>query len=117
MIASAGARARRLVDGAEVLFGAQHESLGLVHEPERPGRWMPQERRFNEFDPCTSLEGTGEFAGAQVLANFWLQTLRPTTAEPILLAGERVAATRQRFGRGQAAAARQLSRPQRAGTS
>ena len=92
----------QLVDGAEALFGAQHESLGLVHEPERPGRWMPQERRFNEFDPCTSLEGTGEFAGAQVLANFWLQTLRPTTAEPILLAGERVVATRQRYGRGQA---------------
>ncbi len=92
----------QMVKGAEALFGAEHESLSLVHEAERPGRWMPPERRFNEIEPCTRLEGTGEFAGAQVLANFWLQTLRPTTAEPILLAGERVAATRHCYGRGQA---------------
>lgn len=92
----------QMVDGAEVLFGAAHAALTLVHEPTRPGRWMPAERRFGEFEPCTMLQGAGEFQGAEVLANFWLQTLRPLTAEPVLLAGERVAATRQRHGEGQA---------------
>lgn len=92
----------QMVDGAEALFGAAHESLALVHEPTRPGRWMPYERRFGEFDPVTVLHGAGEFYGARVLANFWLQTLRPNTATPLLRAGERVAATRQRHGDGQA---------------
>ncbi len=92
----------QMVDGAEALFGAVHAGLTLVHEPERPGRWMPPERRFGEFQPCTMLQGAGKFKGSDVLASFWLQTLRPSTAEPILLAGERVAATRQRHGEGQA---------------
>ena len=92
----------QMVDGAETLFGAAHAGLTLVHEPKRPGRWMPPERRFGEFEPCTMLQGAGKFQGSKVLANFWLQTLRPLTAEPLLLAGERVAATRQRHGEGQA---------------
>ncbi|MDD9956536.1 MAG: beta-galactosidase [Anaerolineaceae bacterium] len=92
----------QLVDGAESLFGASHESVTLVHEPTRPGRWMPQERRYGEFEAATLLQGVGDFSGHQVLANFWLQTLRPEKAEAILLAGKQVAATRNSFGQGQA---------------
>ena len=92
----------QMVDGAEELFGARHGGLALVQEPERPGRWMPAERRFCEFEACTTLQGVGDFEGSQALASFWLQTLRPVTATSILLADDRVAATRQGFGAGEA---------------
>ncbi len=91
----------QLADGAETLFGASHEGLTLVHEPAQPGRWMPQERRYGEFEAATVLQGVKDFSGARVLANFWLQTLRPERAESILRAGEKVAGTRNAFGAGQ----------------
>ena len=63
---------------------------------------MPQERRFGEFAAATLLQGVGDFSEHQVLANFWLQTLRPDKVGAILLAGQEVAATRNVFGQGQA---------------
>ena len=93
----------QLVDGAELLFGAAHESLVMVAEPGERSRWMPEPRQIGEFDPPTTLHGCGDFAGLSLLANFYLQTLRPTTAEAILLAGDRVAGVINRVGEGFAA--------------
>ncbi len=92
----------QLVEGGEACFGARHEDLVMVKTPGNRRRWMPHERRFGEFDPPTCLAGSGAYAGLQVLANFYLQTLSPTTAEPILYHGERVAAAINRLGAGYA---------------
>ena len=90
----------QLVDGGEEFFGATHEDLVLVREPGAQSRWMPEERRFGEFDPPTRLRGSGPFVGLDVLSNGYLQSLEPTSAEPILYAGERVAGVLNKVGSG-----------------
>ena len=90
----------QLVDGGEAFFGARHGDLLMVKEPGPRSRWMPQERRFGEFAPTTRLQGCGDFAGLEVLANFWLQRLLPSTAEPILRDGENAAGVMNRVGAG-----------------
>lgn len=73
----------------------------MVREPGASSRWMPNERRFGEFDPPTILSGAGEFVGLDLRANFYLQTLRATTAEAILTQGDDIAGVMNRFGAGQ----------------
>ena len=91
----------QLVDGGEAFFGARHQGLVMVKEPDGGSRWMPGERRFGEFDPPATLAGCGPFAGLQVRANFYRQSLRPTTGEPILTFGSDVAGVVNRVGAGQ----------------
>ena len=90
----------QLVDGGEELFGARHGELVMVKEPGRQQRWMPEERRFGEFEHQTMLSGSGQFTGMKVRANFYLQTLLPTTAEPILTRDGDIAAVVNRAGAG-----------------
>ena len=73
----------------------------MVQEPGAAQRWMPGERRFGEFDPPTLLEGCGQFAGMQLRANFYRQSLQPTSAKPILTHGADVAGVMNRVGQGQ----------------
>ncbi len=97
----------QLVEGGEDLFGARHEDLVMVAEPaaESAGsnedqRWMPEPRRFGEFDAATKLRGNGEFAAMEVLASFYLQSLQPLAGEVILSTGDRVAGVMNRVGAG-----------------
>ena len=73
----------------------------MVKEPGAGSRWMPEERRFGEFDPHTMLDGCGPFAGMQVPANFYKQSLLPTTGEPILRHGNDASGVLNRVGAGQ----------------
>ena len=107
----------QLVDGGEALFGAKHLELTMVKEPGGAPRWMPQERRFGEFDPPTVLGGVGEFAGLELRANFYLQRLEPTTGEAILKRGDEVVGGDESRGRGQGCSAGNFRRLQRAGLS
>ena len=61
---------------------------------------MPYQRRFGEFDPPTWLSGADAFYGLDVLANGYLQTLLPTTSEPILYNGDHVAGVMNKVGSG-----------------
>jgi len=92
----------QMVDGGEELFGARHESVRIVREPGGVARWTPPERGFGEYAPPTVLTGTGEFAGASLRAGFYLQTLTPTSAVPILRAGDAVAGVANKVGAGRA---------------
>ena len=92
----------QMVAGGEELFGARHGALSMVKEPGGKQRWMPEERRFGEFEAPTTLSGGGQFAGMEVRAHFYLQTLLPTTAEPILRRGDEVAGVVNRAGAGRA---------------
>ncbi len=90
----------QMVDGGEELFGARHADLVMVSEPADERRWMPEPRRFGEFDPATKLTGIGDFANMEVLASFYLQSLEALTAEAILMSGDRVAGVMNRVGAG-----------------
>jgi len=92
----------QMVAGGEELFGARHKDVRIVREPNGETRWTPEERTFGEFAPPTVLEGTGEFAGVELRAAFYLQTFEPRSARPILLAGADVAGTINEFGKGRA---------------
>ncbi|MCY3833529.1 MAG: beta-galactosidase [Chloroflexi bacterium] len=92
----------QLVAGGEELFGARHGALALVKEPGAQQRWMPEERRFGEFEAPTVLSGSGQHSSMEIRANFYLQTLLPTTAEPILTCGGEVAGVVNRIGAGHA---------------
>ncbi len=89
-----------MVDAGEAFFGVKHQDLALVHEPDIPSRWLPKERRFGEFDPCTTLTGVGQFQHFTALANFYLERLQPTSAEPILMNGDDVIASANKIGTG-----------------
>ena len=92
----------QMVAGAEALFGARHADLVMVDEPGDRRRWLPYERHFSEFDPPTMLHGAGDFGGTNAMANFYLQTLLPTTSEVILVADERVCGVLNSVGEGRA---------------
>ena len=90
-----------LVDGGEALFGARHRELAMVKEPGAAPRWMPQERRFGEFDPPMVLGGIGEFAGLDLRASFYCQRLQPTSGEAILKHDNEIVGVTNRVGAGQ----------------
>ena len=90
----------QMVAGAEEVFGARPWELVMVGEPGAAPRWMPDERRFGEFDPPTTLTGCGEFSGMEARAHFYLQSLKPSTGEAILKCGDDVVAVMNRFGAG-----------------
>ena len=90
----------QLVDGSEAFFGARHDELVMVKEPAEKARWMPYERRLGEFDPPTTLDGCGQFEGLDALANFYLQSLRPTTGEEILKNGDAIFGVMNQVGAG-----------------
>lgn len=92
---------KQMVDGGEEVFGARQRELAMVSEPGAERRWMPDERHFGEFDPPKPLTGCGEMAGREAQANFYLQSLKPTTGEAILKNGDDVVGVRNRFGAGQ----------------
>ena len=92
--------ATQMVEGGEAFYGATHDDLVLVKEPGVKPRWMPDERRFGEFDPPTVLSGCGQFAGRTVRANFYLQSLHPTNGDAILKSGDAVVGVLNRVGAG-----------------
>src|SRR5262249_35118253 len=48
------------------------------------------------------LKGTGEFANHRVFPAYYLQTLLPSTARPVLMAGSEVAGSANTYGKGEA---------------
>jgi len=92
----------QMVDGAEELFGARHQSVRIVREPDGATRWTPPERGYGEYAPPTVLEGVGDDGDHGLRASFYLQTLTPTTGQAILRAGEAVAGVRNAVGQGTA---------------
>jgi len=96
------ARADELIEGAEELFGVEHESLQLCHEPVKPPRWTPVERSYGEIRSSTRFEGTGLFKGRSVLANLYVETFKCKTAKPILTCDDKIAGTVNCYGDGRA---------------
>lgn len=93
-------RRAQMAEGARELFGVEHAGVRIVREPAGQERWTPPERGWGEFAPASRLDGAGDLAGTDLAATFYLQTLTPTTAEPILMWGDAVAGVSNTFGKG-----------------
>ncbi len=93
----------QLVESGEAFFGVEHKDLVLVKEPNAGARWMPYERRYGEFDPPTMLAGSGRLADMDIRANFYLQSLQPTTGQAILHREQDVVGALNQVGDGWAA--------------
>ncbi|OGV63819.1 MAG: hypothetical protein A3K19_04935 [Lentisphaerae bacterium RIFOXYB12_FULL_65_16] len=94
----------QMVRGGRDVFGAKHRDVRIVREPDGGRKiWTPDERGWGEFAPPTVLEGANDLAGTRLRASFYLQTLEPTSATPILMAGTEVAGTLNRYKKGWAA--------------
>jgi len=95
-------RPTELAVGAEELFGVEHGSVHLCHEPEYPPRWTPLERSYGEILPTTRFNGTGPLKGHSVLPSLYVETFKAKGSTPILLCGDKVVGAANSFGQGQA---------------
>lgn len=91
-----------LIEGVEELFGVEHDSLQLCHEPIKPPKWTPRERSYGEIRPPTRFDGCGVFKGHSLLASLYVETFRCNTAKPILLCDGKVAGAVNEYGKGKA---------------
>jgi beta-galactosidase GanA len=97
-IAFEGAMAPGIAD----LFGAQHEGAFLIREPGKGAKWTNWQLSLRDTREYRDLRATGDFSDHSLFPAFYLQTLSPTTAQPLLRYGTEVAGTVNRLGKGQA---------------
>jgi hypothetical protein len=86
-------------DALAELFGIEHRQL-ISLSGRKP---HPSQNTVTPSDagPLT-LTGAGEFAGARLKPAFYLQYLEARSAKPILMYGDQVVGTANRFGSGRA---------------
>ena len=94
--------AGQMMPGLRQLFGAAHKNLVIVREPNDGAVWTGEEIAYGDTAPYRDLAGTGAFRSLQVMPAYYLHTVTPTTAVPILLNGEEVAGCVNKYGNGQA---------------
>jgi len=91
-----------MAPGISELFGAKHEGLALIREPDHGAKWTitdfgPQDQR--EFK---ELKGVERFSQLTVFPAFYLQTLSLTTGKPVLTYDQEIAGSVQELGNGKA---------------
>lgn len=94
------ARLRFMSPAAERLLGVRHESIRQVAEFEGRTRWTPKERRYGDLVPPTRLSGVGPLLGLQLKAALYIQTYDVSSANPVLLWGDRVVGVKNQLGEG-----------------
>jgi len=95
-------RPGELPEDAEEIFGVEHRSVQLCHEPRQPPRWTPVERSYGEIRGATRFQGTGSFAGHSVLPSLYIETYTAKGSSPILLCEDEVVGVVNGIGRGRA---------------
>jgi hypothetical protein len=89
-------------DGLRELFGAAHQDVFLIREPEHGAKWTNWQLSLRDERDFNTLSGSGEMAQLSVFPAFYLQLLKATTAQPLLMYGQEVAACVNQFGQGKA---------------
>ncbi len=84
------------------LFGATHRDLVIVREPHDGSIWTGREASYGDTVRYRDLQGVGEFRDHSVVPAYFLQTVNPTTAAPVLQDGDQVAGCVNSFGKGRA---------------
>lgn len=88
--------------GVPELFGSKHRQVVLIGEPNGGAKWTGTPRSYGDFVEYRDLVGSGDFKRFLISPAYYLQTLEPTTATPIFLWGDEVAACENRMGQGRA---------------
>jgi len=96
------ARPGELASSAEELFGVEHRSVQLCHEPRQPPRWTPRELSYGQILAATRFKGIGPFEGHSILPSLIVETFRVKGSTPILLCGDQVTGVVNCFGKGKA---------------
>ena len=91
-----------MVPGVAGLFGATHAGVFMIREPNKGVKWTSPEVAPRDHRDFRELAGTGDFAAHSVFPAYYLQTLKPTAAKPILKYGEEVAGCVNAYGSGRA---------------
>ena len=88
--------------GIEDLFGAAHKRLLVIGEPNDGAKWTASGRTYGDIVEYRELAGVGDFAKHSVFPAFYLQTLLPSTARPVLMFGDEVVGCVNSYGQGRA---------------
>ena len=96
------ARPGELAPSAEELFGVEHRSVQLCHEPRQPPRWTPLELSYGQIRPAVRFRGVGSFTGHSVLPSLCIETFTVKDSTPILLCKDQITGVVNDFGRGKA---------------
>jgi beta-galactosidase len=91
-----------MAPGVAQLFGASSEGVFLIREPGKGAKWTNWSFGLRDSREYRALTGAGDFAHNSVFPAFYLQTLKLTTAQPLLMYGDEVAGSVNSFGQGKA---------------
>jgi beta-galactosidase len=91
-----------MAPGISELFGASHQGVSLIREPNHGAKWTNTELGPRDFRDFKVLQGKGSLASQSVFPAFYLQTLTPTKATPVLLYDEEIVGCVNDYGRGKA---------------
>ena len=86
----------------QALFGATHQDLVVIREPENGSVWTGREIAYGDTVAYRELKGSGGFQEHSVMPAYLLNTLSTTSATTILRDGDRSAGTVHSFGAGSA---------------
>jgi beta-galactosidase len=84
------------------LFGATHQEMVLIREPENGSVWTGSEAAYGDTVPYRNLSGAGPYQGHSIMPAFLLQTISTTSATPILRDGEQTVGSVNKAGKGSA---------------
>ena len=89
-----------MMRGVAELFGATHEGVFLIREPNNGGKWTARELAPRDQLEYRNLVGVGDFAAQSVFPAYYLQVLTPTTGKSILKYDDEVAGCVNSYGKG-----------------
>jgi beta-galactosidase len=84
------------------LFGVKQNRMGIIREPHDGSKWTGVATSYGDTLQYRELSGQGELAGLKITPAYYLQTLTPTAAMPVLKYGEEIAGCLNAYGKGKA---------------
>ena len=84
------------------LFGAEHEEVAIIREPQDGAIWTGAEAAYGDTISYRNLNGAGPFQDQSIFPAYMLQILIPKSAAPILLDGQNTVGCVNRYGKGSA---------------
>ncbi len=91
-----------MAPGVAELFGVRSKRVTLIGEPNGGSKWTGTMRTYGDYLEYRDLAGKGSFTGFSVFPAYYLQTLAPRTAIPVLTWSDEVAGTVNSLGQGHA---------------
>lgn len=88
--------------GVMELFGARHKQVVVMREPGPGAKWTSPEYSYGDTVQYQDLSGAGDFSSLHVSPAYYVETITPSTATPILMCGKEVAGCVNRYGKGRA---------------